>query len=448
MTSGRARGATVVWVAALCSACAPSASETTKPADTEPNEAVQTDKEAGLADAIKTRLETWQAAPVAQRDVAELEAMAAAALGLAECEGECLSVVLRVGTALEEQATRLRDDEPERATALLESKLRIEMRTASHELAIRTAGDLIDVRGDLALVRKALEDVLAWEAGLEYDEKTSARFDREQFEKGRRHYRAMAEANMASLAIAESRFEDAITRLDAAEAAGHRSLRSHQERARAVSALAGGVPDASTRQAAADACFADFVDQPACLRLFDTKVAEPAPDRARRKAAIEAARSRVLEEESPTEDSTKTTRPAQAYAQQHALDERPTVVAVASKYCKPCKEDPEELAEAAKACPDARLLLMWETDDGEAPKSTAKNLEIVAVNEEASQPATGYPHHAVFSEGELVFAGSGASLDGWWRFMFELEAAGAKCKVPAFPKPSGRTGWGSHASQG
>ncbi len=98
MTSGRARAAMVVWVlTGLCSACASSASETTKPADTESNEAVQTDKEAGPSEAIKQRFEAWRAVPGAQRDVAELEAMAAAALALAECEGVGSAVLFSFG---------------------------------------------------------------------------------------------------------------------------------------------------------------------------------------------------------------------------------------------------------------------------------------------------------------------------------------------------------------
>lgn len=450
MTIGRTGGPKPLWVIiGLCTACASANATTTEPADADAEETVKVDAESDdAAAALGERFDAWKARPASQRDVAELEALAVVALGLDTCEGECVSLVLQVGAALQSAANSVRADAPERANTLIETKLRTEMMIAIHQLAIITAGDLIDARADLALARQALDDALSWEADLEYDEKTYSRMSAEEFETFRRRYRAMAQANLASLAIAESRFEDAIAWIDVAEDSGHRSLRSHQERARATSALTGAVPDAATRRAAADACFADLVDQPGCLTLFDVETEEPTPGKARRNAAIAAARRRVLEREAPSEGVLRATRPAQAYAAQHALDDRPTLVAVASKYCKPCKDDPKELAQAAQACPDARLLLLWETDDGEAPDSGAENLEVVAVDEEASQPPTGYPHHAVYSGGEVVFAGSGASLDGWWRFMFELEAAGAKCEVPAYPQPSSRTGWGSHASSG
>lgn len=432
----------------MCTACASATATPTAPANADPDEAVQVDAESEPATALAKRFETWNEAPAAQRDLDELQLVAAAALRLETCEGECVSFFVHLGTALRKAADSVRAHDPERATTLMETKLRTEMMIELHQLAVLTAGRLIDTGGDLELARRALDDALRWEAGLEYDEKTGARTTAEEFEVFRRRYRAMTLANLASLAIRKTRFDEAIARIDAAEAAGHRSLRSHQERARAVSALAGGVPDPATRRAAADACFGDFVDQPACLSLFDVEAPEPGPGKARRKAAIAVARRRVLEKEAPTQDALEATRPAQNYAEQHGLDQRPTLVAVASKYCKPCKDDPEELTQAAQACPEARLLLLWETDDGEAPTSNAENLEIVAVDERTSQPPTGYPHHAVFSGGEVMFAGSGASLDGWWRFMFQLEAAGAKCKVPAYPRPSTRTGWGAHASPG
>lgn len=430
-------------------ACAPEKSGTTTPTpEVRGGSADDEHDDDGEVTALMKRFEAWKSAPAKRRNTDELEAVATAALGLDSCEDECVDFVLHVGMALEAAADAVRADDPAWATSLLETKLRTEMMTGIHEMALMTASEIIDARGDLDLARRALEDVLRWESGLEYDEKVSDRFSRAALEKRRRFYRSMGHAALASLAIGESRFEDAIVELDAAAAAGHRSLRSHQERARALSALAGGLPDAATRRAAADACFADFVDQPGCLLLFDVKTPPPPPDDARREAAIEAARRRTLDEDARTDDALRVTRPAVAYADQHGLDDRPTLVAVGSKYCKPCKDEPEELAEVAAACPGARLLLMWETDDGEAPVSHAENLEIVAVDEAASQPSTGYPHHAVFSGGEVVYAGNGASLDGWWRFMFELEAAGAACSVPAYPNPSGRTGWGTHASPG